>query len=201
MLRARRTWRSKSRPSSSTPFTCSAWAAAACAPRCLRSGLRRRARDIPSSTCSTRPTSGRSRPRRPGSIRRGRCSSSRARAAARWKSPRSSASSGRAWSRQKADAAGRHFVAITDPGTALQALAESKHYREVFLNPADIGGRFSALSLFGLVPCALIGADPGDAPRRRRGDGRRLPAGEPHERRARARARSSVRPRSRDATS
>lgn len=53
---------------------------------------------------------------------------------------------------------GRHFVAITDPGTALQKLAESRGYRDVFLNPADIGGRFSALSLFGLVPAALIGA-------------------------------------------
>ena len=55
---------------------------------------------------------------------------------------------------------GRHFVAITDPGTALQTLAQSKRYRDVFINPADIGGRFSALSLFGLVPCALLGADP-----------------------------------------
>jgi glucose-6-phosphate isomerase len=54
--------------------------------------------------------------------------------------------------------AGRHFVAITDPGTALQKLAETRGYREVFLNPGDIGGRFSALSLFGLVPAALIGA-------------------------------------------
>jgi glucose-6-phosphate isomerase len=69
------------------------------------------------------------------------------------------------WSRmtQALDAqAGRHFIAITDPGTALQKLAESKAYRDVFLNPADIGGRFSALSLFGLVPCALIGTDPAD---------------------------------------
>jgi glucose-6-phosphate isomerase len=66
------------------------------------------------------------------------------------------------WSRitdSEGSAAGRHFVAITDPGTALQALAESKRYREVFVNPADIGGRFSALSMFGLVPAALIGAD------------------------------------------
>lgn len=54
--------------------------------------------------------------------------------------------------------AGRHFVAITDPGTALQQLATSRGYRDVFVNPADIGGRFSALSLFGLVPAALIGA-------------------------------------------
>lgn len=57
---------------------------------------------------------------------------------------------------------GRQFVAITDPGTALQQLATSNGYREVFLNPADIGGRFSALSLFGLVPAGLIGASPDD---------------------------------------
>jgi glucose-6-phosphate isomerase len=54
--------------------------------------------------------------------------------------------------------AGRHFVAITDPGTTLHELAETRGYREVFVNPPDIGGRFSALSLFGLVPAALIGA-------------------------------------------
>jgi len=54
--------------------------------------------------------------------------------------------------------AGRHFVAITDPGTALQSLAEQRGYREIFINPPDIGGRFSALSLFGLVPAAIIGA-------------------------------------------
>ena len=65
------------------------------------------------------------------------------------------------WKRMTAavgDSAGRHFVAITDPGTALQKLAEQRGYREVFVNPPDIGGRFSALSLFGLVPAALIGA-------------------------------------------
>jgi glucose-6-phosphate isomerase len=47
--------------------------------------------------------------------------------------------------------AGRHFIAITDPETSLQKLAEGRGYRHVFINPADIGGRFSALSLFGLV--------------------------------------------------
>jgi glucose-6-phosphate isomerase len=56
------------------------------------------------------------------------------------------------------DAAGRQFLAITDPGTALQTLAGSRGYREIFVNPPDIGGRFSALSLFGLVPAGLIGA-------------------------------------------
>jgi glucose-6-phosphate isomerase len=58
--------------------------------------------------------------------------------------------------------AGRHFVAITDPDTPLAALAVSRGYRETFVNPADIGGRFSALSLFGLVPAALIGAPVAD---------------------------------------
>jgi glucose-6-phosphate isomerase len=53
---------------------------------------------------------------------------------------------------------GRHFIAVTDPGTGLHELADSRGYREVFVNPPDIGGRFSALSLFGLVPAALIGA-------------------------------------------
>ena len=57
-----------------------------------------------------------------------------------------------------ADRPGRHFIAITDPGTALEKLAATRGYRETFVNPADIGGRFSALSLFGLVPTALIGA-------------------------------------------
>ena len=52
---------------------------------------------------------------------------------------------------------GGQFVAITDPGTPLEALARLKGFRRVFLNPADIGGRYSALSYFGLVPAALIG--------------------------------------------
>ena len=55
--------------------------------------------------------------------------------------------------------AGRSFVAITDPGTSLGALAASRGYRRVFENPPDIGGRYSALSYFGLVPAALLGID------------------------------------------
>ncbi len=54
---------------------------------------------------------------------------------------------------------GRSFVAITDPGTALEDLARSRGYRRTFVNPADIGGRYSALSYFGLVPAALMGVD------------------------------------------
>jgi transaldolase / glucose-6-phosphate isomerase len=51
------------------------------------------------------------------------------------------------------------FVAITDPGSPLEALARRRGFRAVFLNPPDVGGRYSALSLFGLVPAALLGAD------------------------------------------
>jgi glucose-6-phosphate isomerase len=54
---------------------------------------------------------------------------------------------------------GANFTAVTDPGTGLEALAREKKFRKVFLNPADIGGRFSALSLFGAVPSALCGLD------------------------------------------
>ena len=55
--------------------------------------------------------------------------------------------------------AGRSFVAITDPGTNLEKLAAANSFRHTFLNPHDIGGRYSALSYFGLVPAALIGMD------------------------------------------
>ncbi|MFH0960512.1 MAG: bifunctional transaldolase/phosoglucose isomerase [Pseudomonadota bacterium] len=54
---------------------------------------------------------------------------------------------------------GKHFIAITDPGTSLGKLAAEKKFRKIFLNPSDIGGRFSALSYFGLVPAALIGVN------------------------------------------
>ena len=53
---------------------------------------------------------------------------------------------------------GAHFVAITDPGTPLERLARERAFRRVFVNQPDIGGRYSALSLFGLVPAALLGA-------------------------------------------
>lgn len=63
------------------------------------------------------------------------------------------------WARTRLDHPGEHFVAITDPGSPLQALAAERGYRETFLNPVDIGGRYSALSFFGLVPGALAGVD------------------------------------------
>jgi glucose-6-phosphate isomerase len=54
---------------------------------------------------------------------------------------------------------GRHFVAITDDKTALADRARSERFREIFINPSDIGGRYSAVSFFGLVPAALMGQD------------------------------------------
>jgi transaldolase / glucose-6-phosphate isomerase len=54
---------------------------------------------------------------------------------------------------------GSRFVAITDPGTSLEKLAREERFLETFVNRPDIGGRFSALSYFGLVPAALIGAN------------------------------------------
>src|SRR5919112_67462 len=54
---------------------------------------------------------------------------------------------------------GRQFVAITDPGSGLADLADEHGFRRTFLNDPDIGGRYSALSFFGLVPAALMGAD------------------------------------------
>ena len=57
------------------------------------------------------------------------------------------------------DSAGRHFIAITDPGSQLEGLAAEYGFRDVFLNDPNIGGRYSALSYFGLVPAALVGVD------------------------------------------
>jgi transaldolase/glucose-6-phosphate isomerase len=53
----------------------------------------------------------------------------------------------------------QNFIAVTDPGTPLHEFAEVEGFHRVFLNPPDIGGRFSALSFFGLVPAAAIGID------------------------------------------
>lgn len=55
--------------------------------------------------------------------------------------------------------AGQHFIAITDPGSELEKTARELNFRKIFLNDPDIGGRYSALSYFGLVPAALIGVD------------------------------------------
>jgi transaldolase/glucose-6-phosphate isomerase len=60
---------------------------------------------------------------------------------------------------QQAGQKGGQFIAITDPGTSLAEEASRRGFRATFLNPPDIGGRYSALSYFGLVPAAIGGVD------------------------------------------
>jgi transaldolase/glucose-6-phosphate isomerase len=60
---------------------------------------------------------------------------------------------------RKGVVAGQSFIAITDPGSKLETIAKESGFRRTFLNPHDIGGRYSALSYFGLVPAALAGID------------------------------------------
>jgi transaldolase/glucose-6-phosphate isomerase len=55
--------------------------------------------------------------------------------------------------------AGRHFIAITDPGSSLEQTARSQNFREIFFGVPSIGGRYSVLSPFGLVPAAIAGID------------------------------------------
>ncbi len=57
------------------------------------------------------------------------------------------------------EGAGQNFIAVTDPGTSLEKMAREQGFRRVFLNPSDIGGRYSVLSYFGLVPAVVIGLD------------------------------------------
>lgn len=65
------------------------------------------------------------------------------------------------WNEVKAvtDQPGDHFVATTDPGSALEKLAGERNFRSTFLAPSDVGGRYSAFTPFGLVPAALMGID------------------------------------------
>lgn len=54
---------------------------------------------------------------------------------------------------------GKQFIAVTDPGTGLARLAEERGFAETFVNNPDVGGRYSALSFFGIVPALLLGMD------------------------------------------
>ena len=58
-----------------------------------------------------------------------------------------------------ADKAGSHFIAITDPGSKMQQVAEADRFRHIFFGRPSIGGRYSALSNFGMVPAAVMGVD------------------------------------------
>ena len=54
---------------------------------------------------------------------------------------------------------GLHFIAVTDAGSSLSHTAEAKHFSRTFIAPSDVGGRYSALSSFGMVPAAVMGLD------------------------------------------
>ena len=81
--------------------------------------------------------------------------------------------------------AGGHFVAITDPGTPLDRLGQERGFRKVFLNPSDVGGRYSVLSYFGLVPASLMGLDITRLLERGRGMQRACTPGDTNERESR----------------
>jgi len=61
--------------------------------------------------------------------------------------------------RVSGDRAGEQFIAITDPATGLEKLAADRRFWRIFTNPPDIGGRYSVLSYFGMVPASLLGID------------------------------------------
>jgi transaldolase/glucose-6-phosphate isomerase len=58
-----------------------------------------------------------------------------------------------------ADKAGSRFIAITDPGSKMEKVAQGDHFRHIFYGLPSIGGRYSALSNFGMVPASLMGVD------------------------------------------
>lgn len=62
-------------------------------------------------------------------------------------------------SKSKGNQGGKQFFAITDPGTGLEQMAQEQGFGQIVNNPPDIGGRYSVLSFFGLVPAALMGLD------------------------------------------
>ena len=63
--------------------------------------------------------------------------------------------------RQNGEKVGGHFVAITDPGTPLEELARERGFRRIFYSPPEVGGNYSALSIYSLLPATLMGIEVG----------------------------------------
>ena len=114
----------------------------------------------PGCTCSTPPT----RPPSPGSPTRAR-RSARSTSRRRSRAPPSRPAATSSGPGTRGRRPGR-FAVVTDPGSELGALARERGFAEVFENRPDIGGRYSALSLFGLVPALLDGRRRGGPARR-----------------------------------
>jgi len=70
-----------------------------------------------------------------------------------------------------AEKAGSRFIAITDPGSNMQKVAERDGFRRIFYGLPSIGGRYSALSNFGMIPAAAMGLDTGKFPQLHERDG------------------------------
>ena len=148
----------------SRPRSSPAWAAAA-SPRTSSTGRSARSRATSRCASSTRPTRRTCRPRSTTSTRSGRSSSSRPSRARRpsrtpsWPTPGTVPSRrSKAVPHHSYDSVGAYFAAITDPDS-VRHIEHANEFREVFLNPPDIGGRYSALTYVGLVPASLIGID------------------------------------------
>ena len=149
---SRRSRATPPRRASPTP-SCSAWAARASRRRCCGARSAARSTAACACTCSTRPTPARCSP------------SQRAVDLTKTLFLVSTKSGGTIetislfehfWSKRPH---GEQYVAITDPGSSLEALAAERGFRRTFLNDPDVGGRYSALTYFGLVPAALMGVD------------------------------------------
>ncbi len=131
-------------------------------PRLDRSGLRRRRRSTTSTRSGRSSSSPRSRARRPSRTRS-------------WRTPGHAPRRAlEAVPHHRYEGPGAYFAAITDPGRSAEAIAHHDDFREVFLNPPDIGGRYSALTYVGLVPASLHRDRPRRAARLGLGDARRL---------------------------
>ncbi len=129
------------------------------APLVFSRSFRQRTRDAGARRARFDGAGKRARGRRALAIRRGRSSSSR-RSRARRSSPTSSSTTSSSTpGGSSGDRAGERFVVITDPGSALEKEATARRVRRIFPGDPKIGGRYSALSYFGLVPAALFGVD------------------------------------------
>ena len=116
---------------------------------------------FPKSACARFDRPGADPPfRKPWSISRAPCSSCRANRAARSSPTSSSNISLSAPKARSAAEAAKHFVAITDPGSSLEKTARNEGFRAIFHGVPSIGGRYSVLSNFGMVPAAVIGVPP-----------------------------------------
>ena len=145
---------------------CSAWAAPASGRRCWRETFGSAGRLAEAARARQHRSGPDREPSRTRSIWRTRCSSSSASRAPRWSRTSAGTISSIAMQQAVGDKAGQHFVAVTDPGSKLETVAKRDGFAHIFYGDPTIGGRYSVLSEFGMVPAAAIGIDVERVPRR-----------------------------------